>query len=268
MKYSQSYARAFCEEKNVESFNEYRGAFDREKINYRTVSNFKNCLLIAGYLFDECNADLIPEEDRAFFADKRKEFQDEIEFAPDDAFLIEKNIEYFYRTFKRIDSINEKAYKLAMQIADAFLDKLYRKKHGEPDTFGKWCHTGYKSAYRHALKCTDETDKDYFLDFKKLVDKRQINYGSLDNYKRCILFAGALFDELNLYLLPPWHFTIAEKRRTELWNYIDFTKDNLALIDYLIELFYKTFARVDPDNEPEYLKAKEYCGRVLSSFKR
>ena len=35
---------------------------------------------------------LIPEEDRAFFADKRKEFQDEIEFTPDDAFLIEKNI--------------------------------------------------------------------------------------------------------------------------------------------------------------------------------
>lgn len=255
MEYCHSYARAFCKVENVETFNTYRNVFDKKKINYRTVSNFKNCLLFAGYLIDECNADLISEDERSYYADNRKEFQDKIDFTIDDAFTIEKNIEYLYLTIKKYDSANEKAYTLAVQTANAFLDKLYRKKHRQPDIFGKWCRNGYERAYLHALFHTDES-KESFQKFKDLYKQRGIECGDNENYKRCLLYAGALFDCSNVSLLPAWVLDASidslEQHRATIYR----TSDDDKLIAKTIEFFYIVFKKAQPINEPYYLKAK------------
>ena len=87
-----------------------------------------------------------------------------------------------------------------------------------------------KSAYTFAKDYCSERFEDAFHKYLVYFDDYKIKYGTTENFKNCLMFAGALFDSHNDQLAT-WKTELVAVVKTQYLFKIKFTPENMEVID-------------------------------------
>lgn len=109
----------------------------------------------------------------------------------------------------------------------------------------------YKSALSYSKAYCNEKNKGLLAKYVKHFDDRGLKYGDLENFKNCLMFAGALFDEMNDGL-PEWKLEQRYHTRLEHQGKIRFNSDNMEVIEKNLEYLCGTLKKIDAKNAQQY----------------
>jgi len=124
----------------------------------------------------------------------------------------------------------------------------------------------YRLASDFATSYCDEQNAEILKKYIKHFDKKGVKYETIENFKNCLLFAGALFDSMNDGL-PEWKVEQRKQVADELAKKIDFSNyNNLDVIEKNLEYLCTTLKRVDPKNAEKYQSIYKEASPILNEY--
>ena len=124
-----------------------------------------------------------------------------------------------------------------------------------------------KSAYTFAKDYCSERFEDAFHKYLVYFDDYKIKYGTTENFKNCLMFAGALFDSHNDQLAT-WKTELVAVVKTQYLFKIKFTPENMEVIDENVSRLCMILKHNDAKNADLYDKVCEEAKEELNEIYR
>ena len=124
-----------------------------------------------------------------------------------------------------------------------------------------------KSAYTYAKDYCSERFENAFRKYLVYFDDNRIKYGTIENFKNCLMFAGCLFDTHNDELAT-WKIDLDNIKKTQYLFKIKFTPENTEFVDENLTRLCEILQNIDAKNANLYGKVCKESKEELNEIYR